>query len=155
MKINLITIGTNMPAWVTTAYQEYAKRLPKDYALNLIELKLDTRTKNTNIDQAVGKEGVQLQKAIPQNNHVIALDVLGKAIDTHTLSTSLRDWHDTATDISLLVGGPDGLSKACVAYAHERWSLSALTFPHPLVRVIIAEQIYRAWTLLANHPYHR
>jgi len=142
-----------MPAWVIDAYNEYTKRLPKDYQLNLIELKLSNRSKNT--QQCVEQESEQLLAAVPKNNHLIALDSTGKQFETKHLAAQLRDFHDNANDISLLIGGPDGLSEYCLAKAHDIWSLSKLTFPHPLVRVILAEQIYRATSLLAGHPYHR
>jgi 23S rRNA (pseudouridine1915-N3)-methyltransferase len=101
------------------------------------------------------EEGRQILAAIPPQARVVALDVGGKGWDTATLATRVRDWMQEGRDVALLVGGPDGLSRDCLERAELRWSLSALTFPHALVRVIIAEQLYRSWSILAGHPYHR
>lgn len=155
MKINLIAVGKQMPEWVETAYQEYAKRLPPECALRLLEIPAGKRTKNADINKLIQQEGEQMLSTIPKGNKVIALDVLGRSWDTTMLAQQLKGWLASGQDISLLVGGPDGLSADCLAAAHTKWSLSPLTLPHPLVRVVIAEQLYRAWTILKGHPYHR
>jgi len=155
MEIRLIAIGTKMPQWVTDAYDNYAKRLPTDYQLKLIEIPAEKRHKNTAITPLLEKEGQALLAARQRGDHCIALDRNGKHIDTESLSQQLLNWHDNSQDISLLIGGPEGLSKPCLEAADTCWSLSKLTLPHPLVRVIIAEQMYRAWSILARHPYHR
>ena len=101
------------------------------------------------------EEGERILAAIPDNHHVVALDVKGKAWSTEQLAQQLAHWQADGRDVSLLVGGPDGLTDDCLQRANQRWSLSALTFPHPLVRIVMAEQLYRAWAVLQNHPYHR
>lgn len=155
MKINIIAIGKTMPRWVADGYNEYAKRLPKDYQLNLIEIGSLKRTKSANISNIIEHESKLILDAIPQGSISIALSEHGKQWHTNTLAKHLQDWHDNSIDISLLIGGPDGLAEECLAKAERIWSLSTLTLPHMLVRVIIAEQIYRAWTIINNHPYHR
>ena len=144
-----------MPDWVTNGYEEYAKRLSSDVKLDLVELPPGHRGKGSGGKQAIAQESVKMQAAIGKSDRVVALDVKGKSWSTEQLAQIMADWKMQGQDISLLVGGPDGLSQDCLALASQRWSLSALTFPHPLVRVILAEQLYRAWTLLNNHPYHR
>jgi len=144
-----------MPAWVTQAYQDYANRLPKECELVLKEIAAEKRTKNSHLDSIKQKEADKLQDAIPTNCKVIALDVTGKAWSTEKLAGNLQDWMMSGQDIALLVGGPEGLTDELRRQADQLWSLSALTFPHPLVRVILAEQLFRAWSITANHPYHR
>lgn len=155
MKIHLITIGQKMPQWVNAGYDEYAKRLPRECELLLKELPLAKRSKSTVIEQAIAQEGEQMLKTIPKDNHVIALEVGGKPWSTEQLATQLKQWLPAGRDISLLIGGPDGLAPSCRDQAAQQWSLSPLTLPHPLVRIVVAEQLYRAWSLLNGHPYHR
>lgn len=155
MRIHLIAVGTRMPAWVTEAFNEYVKRLPRECTLQLVEIALSKRRKSQTPEQAAGEEGRQMLAAVPKDCSVIALDVAGKNWSTETLAGRLQDWLGSGRDVALLVGGPDGLSAACLARADLTWSLSALTYPHPLVRVILAEQLYRAWSINAGHPYHR
>lgn len=144
-----------MPRWVQDAYQQYAKRLPPECALRLQEIPAGKRGKGADIRRLVADEGERMLKALPGGARVIALDVDGKRWSTEQLGVSLGDWMREGRDLALLVGGPEGLAASCLQRADERWSLSPLTFPHPLVRVILAEQLYRAWTLLKGHPYHR
>lgn len=155
MQINLIAVGDRMPEWVKSSYQEYSKRLPADYRLHLIEIPAPKRTKSMAIKHIVAEEGVKLLGAAEPSCPLIALDRKGRSFSTEDLAKKIANWHDVYPYINLLVGGPEGLSNACIDQAQEIWSLSALTFPHPLVRVILAEQIYRAWSILAHHPYHR
>jgi len=155
VRIHLIAVGTRMPAWVTEAYQEYAKRLPRECSLQLVEIPLSKRRKSQTPEQAADDEGRQILAALPRDSTVVAMDVLGKGWSTEALTVRLQDWLGSGRDVALLVGGPDGLSADCLARADLKWSLSALTYPHPLVRVILAEQLYRAWTINAGHPYHR
>ncbi|MCC7517192.1 MAG: 23S rRNA (pseudouridine(1915)-N(3))-methyltransferase RlmH [Pseudomonadales bacterium] len=155
MKLTLIAVGTRMPDWVETGYQEYAKRMPRECALSLREIPLPARNKNTDIARAIEKESEAILAALPAQERVVALDVLGKPQTTHSLADNLRNWQMQGGNTSFLIGGPDGLSAACLARANMRWSLSGLTLPHPLVRIVLAEQLYRAWSLLNNHPYHR
>lgn len=155
MKIYLIAVGDRMPSWVTQGYQEYAKRLPPECSLHLIETGLGKRGKNTNIERAVQDEGERMLAAIPRGCRNIALDVQGRQWNTSELAQHMEGWMQGGRDVALLVGGPDGLASACLAQAEGRWSLSSLTLPHPLVRIVLAEQLYRAWSILKGHPYHR
>ena len=144
-----------MPAWVTQGYEEYARRLPRECRLRLVEIPPCKRRKALPATRMQVEEGRQILATIPQQARVVALDVRGQAWDTQTLATMVQDWMQDGRDIALLVGGPDGLSRDCLERADIRWSLSAHTLPHALVRVILAEQLYRAWSILAGHPYHR
>ena len=156
MRIHLIAVGTRMPSWVTEGYREYARRLPRQCTLQLTEIPpARRRHKSLTAEQACQEEGRQLLAAIPHDCHVIALDVCGKGWSTEQLATQLDDWLGSGRDVALLVGGPDGLAPDCLARAGQCWSLSPLTFPHALVRVVVAEQMYRAWTINSGHPYHR
>jgi 23S rRNA (pseudouridine1915-N3)-methyltransferase len=155
MNIFLISVGNRMPRWVEEGYQEYAKRLPAECALKLVEIAPGHRGKNADIPRTLRDEGERMLKAIPKGCRVIALDVTGKAWNTEQLSGRLEQWMADGRDLALLVGGPEGLAPDCLAAAEMRWSLSPLTMPHPLVRVVLSEQLYRAWSLMRNHPYHR
>ncbi len=155
MKISLLSVGTRMPAWVEEGVQTYCKRLPADFSLKCVEVPLARRGKNADIDRARNNEGDDLLARIPRNDVVIAMEVGGKPLTTDQLARRLDQFRSESRNVSLLVGGPDGLDVRCRERADEQWSLSALTLPHPLVRIVIAEQIYRAWSLLAGHPYHR
>lgn len=155
MKIKLIAVGTKMPAWVETAFKNYAQRLPRDCSLELIEIPAAKRTRNQLADKWMEKEGELILKSVDPSDWVVALDVEGKHWSTAKLAEKITDWQSMGNNIALLVGGPDGLSPQCLKRANQRWSLSALTFPHPMVRVILSEAIYRAWSITVNHPYHR
>lgn len=155
MKLRLLAVGTKMPAWVEHGYQEYAKRLPHDCALELVEIAPGHRAKNTSKEKAMQQEAEALKKAIRPQDHVVALDVKGKPWSTEQLSSHLSDWRMQGGDVALLIGGPDGMTADVLALAKQRWSLSNLTLPHPLVRVLMAEQLYRAWSILQGHPYHK
>jgi 23S rRNA (pseudouridine1915-N3)-methyltransferase len=155
MRIRLLAVGTKMPKWVTDGYQEYCKRLPSDFQLELVELPPGHRGKGADIQRAMRSEGDAMLAAIPKGDRVIALCVDGKNWSTEKLAEHAEYWRMEGDNITLLVGGPDGLDPRCIAAADQKWSLSALTLPHPLVRIILAEQIYRAWTLLQGHPYHK
>ncbi|HPQ96504.1 MAG: 23S rRNA (pseudouridine(1915)-N(3))-methyltransferase RlmH [Thiothrix sp.] len=155
MRIHLLAVGTRMPAWVQEASTAYAARLPPHCQLLIRELAPEKRGRQADVRRIREREGSRLLAAIPDGCLVIALDVQGRSWSTEKLAGELEQWLQSGRDVALLVGGPDGLSAACLARADLRWSLSALTFPHPLVRVILAEQLFRAWSILANHPYHR
>ncbi len=144
-----------MPAWVVTATEEYASRMPAHCQLLVRELPAEKRTRNSDLQRIRDAEGEKLLAAIPVGSLVVVLDVLGKAWSTEQLSGQLSQWLASGQDVALLVGGPEGLSAACQQRADLKWSLSPLTFPHPLVRIIVAEQLFRAWSILSNHPYHR
>jgi 23S rRNA (pseudouridine1915-N3)-methyltransferase len=155
MKLSIYAVGKKMPDWVQTAYLEYDKRLPKELSPRLVELSLAARNKNTSADAAKKSEGEQMLAQISSKERIIALDVKGKALSTEQLSSTMQNWLMNGEDIGLLIGGPDGLSRDCLDRADQKWSLSNLTLPHPLVRVLLIEQLYRAWTILQNHPYHK
>ncbi len=144
-----------MPQWVEQGIHEYCKRLPPELKLDIKEIALGKRGKGADIQRAIHTEGQQMLAAIGERDRVIALDVMGKAWSTEKLASELQGWQRDGDPVSLLVGGPDGLAAECLQRADVRWSLSALTLPHPVVRVVLAEQLYRAWTINHNHPYHR
>ncbi|WP_438951206.1 23S rRNA (pseudouridine(1915)-N(3))-methyltransferase RlmH [Porticoccus sp.] len=155
MRLRILAIGTKMPDWVESGCNEYLKRLPPEFRIEVIELPLGKRGKGADIQRAILREGEAMLKTIGERDQVIALDVKGKSWRTEDLAIKLQQWQGSGDNVSLLVGGPDGLAPACLARADSRWSLSALTLPHPLVRVLLAEQLYRAWSINAGHPYHR
>ena len=151
LRLRILAIGTRMPDWVQGGFGEYRKRLPRECALELRELALSRRAGH----QAVTEEGQSLLAALQPEEQAIALEVSGEAWSTEDLAAHLRRWRDEDQRVAFLIGGPDGLSQACRARATRHWSLSSLTLPHPLVRIVLIEQLYRAWTILGGHPYHR
>lgn len=144
-----------MPDWVEVASNDYGKRLPAEIKINSILLPLIKRGKNPDIPRIIRDESRKILAAVPKGSLLVVLDVVGKSISTMKLSTILEGWLQQAQDVSIVIGGPDGVSDELLAEAALKLSLSALTFPHPLVRIILLEQIYRAWSILNNHPYHR
>jgi 23S rRNA (pseudouridine1915-N3)-methyltransferase len=154
MRVRLIAIGTRMPDWIETGYSDYAGRLPRTLQLELVELPVEHRGKNADIARLREAEGERILKAAG-DARLIALDEHGTQPDTLGWSKALKDWMQDGRDVVLAIGGPDGHSPAVLARAEAKWSLSKLTFPHALVRVLVAEQLYRAWSVLQNHPYHR
>ncbi|MGL5768240.1 MAG: 23S rRNA (pseudouridine(1915)-N(3))-methyltransferase RlmH [Plesiomonas shigelloides] len=155
MKLQLVAVGTKMPAWVETGFQEYVRRFPKDMPFELLEIPAGKRGKNADIKRILEKEGEQTLAAIPKGNRIVTLDIPGKPWTTEQLAEQLERWKQDGRDVSFLIGGPEGLAPSCNAAADQSWSLSPLTLPHPLVRVVVAESLYRAWSITANHPYHR
>lgn len=155
MRLDLIAIGKRMPDWVAAGFDEYAGRLPRELNLNLQGLAGPSGAKSMDTATLLRREGEILLKAIPEGARVILLDERGKGVDTKGVARRLADWQQDGRDVALVIGGAGGLDEAVRARAEWAWSLSPLTFPHMLVRVLVAEQIYRAWSLLNNHPYHR
>ncbi len=155
MKIQLVAVGTRMPDWVECGYQEYSRRFPKDMPLELIEIVAGKRGKNADIKRILQKEGELTLAAIPKGNRIVTLEVTGRPWTTEKLAENLESWKLDGRDVSLLIGGPEGLAPACIQASEQKWSLSPLTLPHPLVRIVVAESLYRAWSITANHPYHR
>ncbi len=155
MRIQLTAIGTKMPAWVTAGYGEYANRMPRECRLELREVPLTRRGKNDDPARLRRDEAARLSAALPERARIIALEVHGQKWTTEQLAGRLGRWLGEGRDVALLVGGPDGLDPELSKRAEDLWSLSPLTLPHPLVRVVLAEQLYRAWTLHSGHPYHR
>lgn len=155
MKLTIVAIGTRMPGWVTEGYNEYAKRMPRECSIELKEIALSTRGKNADIARAIEKESEQMLAAIPAQERVIALDLQGRSQTTEGIAKHIAQWQMEGGNTSFLIGGPEGLSRDCLNRANAKWALSDLTLPHPLVRIVLAEQLYRAWSILNNHPYHR
>lgn len=155
MKLKVIAVGHKMPKWVTEGYQEYAKRMPRECSLELIEIAPAKRTKQSDLSKVVEEEGKKLLSAIKPTDHVVVLEVKGKQWSTADVAKKLSSWQGVNPVVVFVIGGPDGVSESCLKRANEQWCLSLLTFPHPLVRVVLAEQLYRGWSLMNNHPYHR
>ena len=155
MKLIVVAVGTRMPDWVQTAWDDYAKRLPADCALELREIKPEPRTTSKTPAQMMAAEAKRIEAALPANALRLALDERGRDLTTMALSQKLEQWRAGGQDVAFLVGGPDGLDPALKASASGQLRLSSLTLPHPMVRVVLAEQLYRAWAIMTNHPYHR
>lgn len=155
MRVRLLAVGTRMPDWVTRGVEEYRKRLPRDFALEIEEISPGARGKNADTRRAMALEAERLRARLKGDEHRVALEVGGKAWSTEQLAEQAERWRFEGRDVALLVGGPEGLDPSLSAQADQRWSLSPLTLPHPLVRILLAEQLYRAWTLMVGHPYHR
>lgn len=155
MRVRLVAVGTRTPGWVDAGFADYARRLPKDCRLELAPVAAADRRNGRGPEHWCEEEAVRLLAAAGRDARVIALDVQGREVSTEALSRLLAAWRMDGRDVALLVGGPDGLAPCCLERAEWRWSLSQLTLPHALVRVVVAEQIYRAWTLMTGHPYHR
>jgi 23S rRNA (pseudouridine1915-N3)-methyltransferase len=155
MKLQLVAVGNKMPPWVTEGFTQYQRRFTSDTPLNIVEIPAQKRTKNADIPRILKKEGEMILQAIPSNHHIVSLEVTGKPWSTPELAAQMQKWLLDGRDVSFMVGGPEGLSKECIDAAGQKWSLSKLTLPHPLVRIVLAESLYRAWSLNNNHPYHR
>jgi 23S rRNA (pseudouridine1915-N3)-methyltransferase len=155
MYIRILTITHKTPKWITEGYDEYKKRLPHFCTLELVEIPAEKRLPKSDLTRAKEREGTRMLSTINKNHWVIALDVKGKLISTEQLANYLFEWQQDGTSVDLLIGGPDGLAPSCLQAAHEKWSLSHLTFPHIFVKLILAEQLYRGFSILQKHPYHK
>lgn len=155
MKLHIVAVGTRMPDWVQAAYADYAKRLPPDCALELHEVKPEPRTTGKTAAQMMALEARRIEAALPAGCLRIALDERGRDLTTVQLATAMADWRDDGRDVAFIVGGPDGLDAGLKSACNRLIRLSSLTLPHAMVRVLLAEQLYRAWAILHNHPYHR
>lgn len=144
-----------MPSWVVEGWQTYAKRLPSELRLELVEIPLSTRSKNADVARLIRQEGERMLAKVQPSDAVVTLEVQGKPWSTEQLAQELDKWRNQARTINLMVGGPEGLAPQVIERSQQKWSLSPLTLPHPLVRVLVAEQIYRAWTVVSGHPYHK
>lgn len=155
MIVRLLAAGTRMPHWVEAGVDDYARRLGPQMRLELKEIALGRRSAGKDAARAVEEEGRRMMTAIKEGDFVVALDVKGRGFSTEQLAQWLDGRLQSGQDLALLVGGPDGLAAECLQRADLRWSLSPLTLPHALVRIVVAEQLYRAHSLLRGHPYHR
>jgi 23S rRNA (pseudouridine1915-N3)-methyltransferase len=155
MKVSIISVGHKMPAWIQTGFKEYVKRLPPEIKVELAELKPEDRTSGKTVAKAMALEGERILAALPGGATVLALDEKGRAVTTQGLSVMLAGWMKDGAHPAFVIGGADGLSEEVKTRADKLLSLSAMTLPHALVRVVLAEQLYRAWSILASHPYHR
>lgn len=155
MVIHFIVVGQKMPKWVQEGFSEYTKRLPKACSIKLIELPMAVRGKTSSVEKNKQEEAKRIQSVIPKGAKLIVLDEHGKQTTTIQFSEKLKDWLGSGQDIALIVGGPDGLALELIQKSEWKWGLSKLTLPHPMVRILVAEQVYRAWSVLQNHPYHR
>ena len=155
MHINIIAVGKRMPDWIDKAFKEYHKRLPKQIEVTLTEIAPANRNRKNSIEQYQLEEEAGILTKLNAGSVCILLDETGKAFTSMGLADNLENWLNDQQQIDLLIGGPDGVSQKIKQHAHETWALSALTLPHALVSVLLIEQIYRAWTITNNHPYHR
>ena len=155
MKLLVIAVGQRVPDWAQTAWADYAKRFPPELRLELKAIKTEPRSGGKTTEQIMTAERQRIEAAIPSGTHVVALDERGSALATAALAAKLSQWQGQGGDVALLIGGPDGLHPALRQGAHERIRLSDLTLPHAMVRVLLVEQLYRAWSINAGHPYHR
>ncbi len=155
MKITLLSVGQRPPKWVNEGYEEYAKRMPKELNFGLKEIKPEPRSLGKNKTELLSCEAQRIEAALPKNAHIVVLDEHGLDLTTQALSNKLATWLQEESEVVLIIGGPDGLDDRIKARAHLKLRLSSLTLPHALVRPLIAEALYRAWSLHNNHPYHR
>lgn len=155
MKLHILSIGKGMPDWVNQGTMEYLKRMPKEFEVILHEIPAVKRGENANCEQIKQQESTRLLEKIPKGSYSIALDPKGKTFTTEVLAQHIDGFYQEHQDITVLIGGPEGLSAECLEKVRQSWSLSALTFPHALVRIILAEQLYRAMTIIKKLPYHR
>lgn len=155
MRIQVIAVGNKMPIWVSQGVEEYLRRFPSDFSVSFTEITAGKRGKNADITRILNKEGEQMLAAVGKGHRIVSLEVKGKPWTTPQLASQIEIWQRDGRDVSLLIGGPEGLAPECINAAEQRWSLSPLTLPHPMVRIIVAESLYRAWSVNQNHPYHR
>ena len=154
MRLMIVAVGQKVPDWAQTAYDDYAKRFPPELKVELKAVKTEPRASKT-LDTLLAAERVRIEGAIGKNCRVVALDERGTAVTTVALAERLKAWQLSGDDVVIVIGGPDGLDAGFKQSAHERLRLSDLTLPHAMVRVVLIEQLYRAWSITINHPYHR
>lgn len=155
MRLIVAAVGNRLPEWMNAGFAEYARRMPRELPLELVEIKPEPRTTGKTVEAMMAAEAKRIEAALPARCRRIALDERGEAPDTQALAKRLGQWLEGGDDIAFLVGGPDGLDPALKAGAHEKLRLSSLTLPHGLARVVLAEALYRAYSLRCGHPYHR
>jgi len=154
MKLCVVAVGQRVPDWAQTAWDDYAKRFPPELKLELRAVKTEPRSSKT-LETLHAAERERIESQIPRGARVVVLDERGTTLSTQALAAKLREWQLGGDDVALVIGGPDGLQPAFRQAAHERIRLSDLTLPHAMVRVLLVEQLYRAWSINAGHPYHR
>ena len=155
MHIRLLAVGDRQPSWVDEAFARYAERLPREWRFRLDTIATVRRSKNNKSQQAKESEGEKILGKLGADEHVVLLDERGKQLKSRALAATLAEWQAGGRDLCFIIGGPDGVSDACRQRANFTWSLSDLTLPHGLARVLVAESLYRAWSLQTGHPYHR
>lgn len=155
MRIRLIAVGSKMPGWVEEGWREYVKRLPSEVQLELVEIPLATRSKNSDVKRLIHQEGEAMLARVQPGERIVTLEVTGKPWSSEQLAGALERWKLDARTVNLMIGGPEGLAPQVQARSEQQWSLSPLTLPHPLVRIVVGEQLYRACTILSGHPYHK
>jgi 23S rRNA (pseudouridine1915-N3)-methyltransferase len=155
MRVQIVAIGDRMPGWVEQGYHEYIKRIGSGFTVELAEISPEKRGKSSDVQRIMQKEAGRMRQSIPKGNYIVALDRDGRSWSTEDLANHIAEWQQDGTNISILIGGPEGMSQELLDKADVRISLSAMTFPHPVVRIILAEQLYRAYSILNHHPYHK
>jgi|APSaa5957512535_1039671.scaffolds.fasta_scaffold290799_1 23S rRNA (pseudouridine1915-N3)-methyltransferase len=156
MKIKILALGEKMPKWVQEGYQEYQKRLSSSsIKLEMVELPIAKRGKNNNTQKLMAQEAKSILNKLSDNDYIVVLDPQGKMTSTEDLAVKIESWQQTQPNVALIIGGPDGIDTEIKKMAQEKISFSRMTFPHPIVRIVLVEQIYRAWTILQGHPYHK
>ena len=155
MKLFILAVGNKMPEWITKGYLEYAKRMPRETAIALVEIKPEPRTTGKSVAQIMEAEAQRIESAMPKDVTRIVLDERGAHLTTKQMSQKMQDWLGSGHEVAFIIGGADGLHESVRSGAHQLLALSALTLPHGMVRILLAEQLYRAYSLLHNHPYHR
>lgn len=155
LKITIIALGNKMPAWVSQGTNDYTKRLVDGIQLKLIEIPLISRTKISDLSRVLEKESSLIQEALPPSAHLIAMDMTGASFSSEEMAFKISRLLHVSSHFCFIIGGPEGLSNQILKSCHEKWSLSKLTLPHPLVRILLLETLYRSWSIIHNHPYHK
>jgi 23S rRNA (pseudouridine1915-N3)-methyltransferase len=155
LKITLVAVGQKMPAWADAAYEDYAKRFPPEFKLELKAVKAEPRGSGKSVEQMMAAEAARIEAALPKGAFRVVLDERGTRLSTLQMAERCRGWLGQGGDVAVVIGGPDGLHPSIKESAQDTWRLSDLTLPHAMVRVLLAEALYRAWTVIVNHPYHR
>ncbi|HRD68706.1 MAG TPA: 23S rRNA (pseudouridine(1915)-N(3))-methyltransferase RlmH [Legionella sp.] len=155
LKITIITLGNKMPDWVSEGSNDYLKRLNDGVQIKLLEIPLIRRSKSSDLNRILEKESFLIKEALPKGARIIALDIEGKSFSSDALAIKITQLQQISSHFCFIIGGPEGLTPEILNLSDERWSLSKLTLPHPLVRIILLETLYRAWSIINNHPYHK
>ena len=152
--MRVLTIGTRMPDWVSRGVEEYAKRMPREVPVEWCEIPASKRSRDT-AERRMLEEAKEIERRLKDQESIVVLDVDGTVVSTEAIAAAMMTWRDQGTQIAFVIGGPDGVQSQLKAKAIAKWSLGRITLPHPLARVVLAEQLYRAWSINAGHPYHR